>query len=84
VAERGADESAVGGHLGHARREVVAVLVAILGQPRGDQLLGAGQRAGREHLGAQRVLLELLDVGLGEGGVLVSFSLLLGRGDERT
>jgi len=64
VAERGADEGAVRRHLGHARRKVVAVLVAVLGQPRGDQLLSTGEGAGREHLGPHRVVLELLDVGL--------------------
>lgn len=35
VAERGADEGAVQGHLGHTRGEVVAVLAAIMGDPRG-------------------------------------------------
>ena len=33
VAQRRADKGAVGGHLGHARCKVVAVLVAVLGQP---------------------------------------------------
>lgn len=32
-AERSADESAIRGHLGNARGEVVAVLVPVLGQP---------------------------------------------------
>ena len=64
MAQGSADEGAVCGHLGHARREVVAVLVAVLGQPRSKQLLAAGEGAGREHLGAQRMVLQLLDVGL--------------------
>jgi hypothetical protein len=57
VAQGRADEGAIGGHLGHARREVVAMLVAVLGQPRGEQLLAAGERTGREHLGAQGMVL---------------------------
>jgi hypothetical protein len=64
VAERGADEGAVDGHLGHARREVVALLAPVVGDPRGEELLQAGEGARGEHLGAQRVLLELLQVGL--------------------
>lgn len=33
VAEGGADKGTVGSHLWHARREVVAVLVAVLSKP---------------------------------------------------
>lgn len=64
MAQGSADQGTVGGHLGHARGEVVAMLVAVLGQPRGEELLGAGEGSGRQHLGAQRVRLELLDIGL--------------------
>lgn len=39
------------------------MLVAVLGQPRSQQLLETSQSTSREHLGAQRVGLELLDVG---------------------
>lgn len=67
VAERSAHQGAVCSHLGHAGREVVAVLVAVLGEPGGKQLLGAGEGAGGEHLCPQRVFLELLDVGLDRG-----------------
>ena len=67
VAERGADEGAVQGHLGDARGEVVAVLAPVMGNPRGEELLQAGQGARGEHLGAQRVLLQLLQVGLQVG-----------------
>ena len=65
VAERSADKGTVGGHLGNARGEVVAVLVAVFGEKGSDELLGTGQGAGREHLGPHRVLLELVDIDLG-------------------
>lgn len=65
VAEGRADEGAVGGHLRYTRGEVVAMLVAVLGEEGCNQLLGTGESTSSEHLGAQRVLLELLDVGLG-------------------
>lgn len=39
VAQGGANKGAVGGHLRDAGREVVAILVAIFGEPRGEQLL---------------------------------------------
>lgn len=64
MAQRSADQSSIGGHLGDARSEVVAMLVAVLGQPRGEKLLSSGEGTGREHLGAQRVRFKLLDVGL--------------------
>lgn len=46
-----ADECAVHGHLGHARGEVVPVLVAILRDPGSEEFLEGGEGAGREHLG---------------------------------
>lgn len=64
VAHGSANQSTVGSHLGHARGEVVAVLVAVLGEERGQELLDTGQGTGSQHLGAERVGLELLDVGL--------------------
>lgn len=64
VAEGSANEGTVGGHLGDARGKVVAVLVAVLGEPRGEELLETGETTGGEHLGAEGVGLELLDVGL--------------------
>jgi hypothetical protein len=65
VAERRADEGTVDGHLGDTRGEVVAVLAPVVGDPRGEELLQTRQRARGEHLGAQRVLLQLLEIGLG-------------------
>lgn len=62
MAERRAHKRTVGSHLGDPGGEVVAVLVAILCEPRGEELLEAGKSACREHLHAQRVLLELRDV----------------------
>jgi hypothetical protein len=64
VAERRADEGAVDGHLGHARGEVVALPVLVVRNPRGQKLLEAGERSGGKHLGAQRVVLQLLEIGL--------------------
>lgn len=64
VAKRGADEGAVEGHLGDARGEVVALLAPIVGDPRGQELLQTRKGARGEHLGAQRVLLQVLQVGL--------------------
>ena len=46
------DEGAVGGHLGDAGGEVVAVLGAVVGEPGGDDLLEGGEGAGGEHFGA--------------------------------
>lgn len=64
MADGSGDEGTVGGHLGHARGEVVAVLVAVLGEEGSEKLLDTVEGTGREHLGAERVRLELLNVGL--------------------
>ena len=64
VSQWSADEGAVYRHLRHAAGEVVTMLVAVFGNPRGEELLKSCQRAGREHLGAERVFLELLQVPL--------------------
>lgn len=64
VAQRRADEHAVERHLGDARAKVVAMLADIVGDPGGQQLLQTRQHTGGEHLGAQRVGLELAEVGL--------------------
>jgi hypothetical protein len=64
VAERRTDKGAVDGHFGDARGEVVAVLAAVMGNPRGKKLLQTREGARGEHFGAQRVLLQLLEVGL--------------------
>ena len=64
VAQGGADEGAICRHLGDSRGEIVAVLVAILGEPRGHELLGTRESTSREHLGPQRVLLKLPEVSL--------------------
>jgi hypothetical protein len=42
----------------------VTMLITVLGNPRREKLLKSCQRAGREHLGAERVFLELLQVPL--------------------
>lgn len=59
-----ADKGAVCGHLGYSRGEVVAVLVTVFGEPRSEEFLETGESTRREHLRAQRVLLELIDVRL--------------------
>lgn len=65
MAEGSADEGTVDGHLGYSRADVVAVLAAIVGDPRGQDLLQTRQGTRGEHLGPQRVALKLLKVGLG-------------------
>jgi hypothetical protein len=40
----------------------VAALAPIMGDPRGEELLQTGQGSGGEHLGAQRVALQLFEV----------------------
>jgi hypothetical protein len=64
VAHGRAHKSTVSSHLGNTRGEVVAVLIAILGEERSDELLSTGQSTGCEHLCSQRVVFELLEVGL--------------------
>jgi hypothetical protein len=64
VTEGRTDQSSISCHLGDSRCKVVSVLVAVLSQPRGQEFLETSESSGREHLGAQGVLLELLDVGL--------------------
>jgi hypothetical protein len=64
VAEGRGNDCAVEGHLGNARGEVGARLAPVVGNPRGEELLQTRQSARGEHLGAQRVALQLLEVGL--------------------
>lgn len=65
VAEGCADQCTVDGHLGDARGEVMARLAPVVRDPRREELLETGEGARSEHLGAQRVALELLEIGLG-------------------
>lgn len=58
------DKSTVGSHLGDTGGEVVAMLVAVLCEKRGDELLSTSEGTGGQDLGAEGVLLNLLDVGL--------------------
>lgn len=64
VTQRGGNEHAVQRHLGDARAEVVAVLADIVGEPRGEEFLQTREHTRGEHLGAQRVLLQLAEIGL--------------------
>jgi len=64
VAQRGADEHSVEGHLGDAGAEVVTVLADIMGDPRGQDFLQTGQDTGGQHFSAQGVRLQLAKVEL--------------------
>ena len=64
VAQWSADESSIDCHLWHAAGEVMTMLVAVLGDPGREELLESCQRAGSEHLCAQRIFLELLQIPL--------------------
>lgn len=57
------DKHAVQGHLRDARAEIVTVLADIMSEPRGEQFLQTREHTRGEHLGAQRVVLQLLEVG---------------------
>lgn len=64
MSQWGADEGAIDCHLRHTAGEIVAALVAILGNPGCEELLECGERAGGDHLGAHGVILELLEIPL--------------------
>lgn len=64
VAHGSADQGTIRRHLGNPRGEVVAMLVPVLGKPRREHFLETSEGTGREHLGADGVLLELLDIRL--------------------
>lgn len=64
MAERRSDKHAVKDHLRHAGAEVMAMLADVVGNPRGKQLLQTRERTRGEHLRAQRVRLQLLEVEL--------------------
>jgi hypothetical protein len=87
VAERSADKGTVEGHLGHTRGEVVAILVAVLCDPRSEDFLGTRERARGDHLGTQRVGLELaqvcLDSSISCGRMAVAFTLNVQRGSRQ-
>lgn len=65
MTQRRRHERAIDGHLGHAAVDVVAVLAAVASDVRGEHFLQGGEGAGCEHLGAEGVGLELVEVGLG-------------------
>jgi hypothetical protein len=87
VTERSADKGAVEGHLGDTRGEVVAILVAVLCDPRSEHFLGTRERARRDHLGAKRVGLQLAQVCLGFSvsgrRMAVAFTLDVQRGSHQ-
>ena len=66
VAQWGADECAVDGHLGHPRAHVVAVPAAIVSDPGREYLLQSRQGARGEHFSAERVFLKLVEISLRE------------------
>ena len=72
MAQRGGDEHAVQGHLGHAMAEIVAVLADIVGDPGREEFLQGREDTRGQHLGAQRVRLQLAQVKLDSIHSLVS------------
>ena len=64
MAQWRADERAVQGHFGDARVDVVSMLAAITRNPRREDFLQRCEGARRQHPRPERVLLELVDVGL--------------------
>jgi hypothetical protein len=64
VAERRADDGAIQRHLGDTGGEVVSALAPVVRNPRCKELLETRKGTGCEHLGAERVALELLQVRL--------------------
>ena len=72
MAQRGGDEHAVQGHLGHAMAEIVAVLANIVGDPGREEFLQGREDTRGQHLGAQRVRLQLAQVKLDSIHSLVS------------
>lgn len=64
MTQRSADERAIDSHFRNTAGEISPVLGNILRNPRGEKLLQSSKRAGGEHFGAERVLLQLLEVGL--------------------
>lgn len=72
-----ADERAVDCHFRDAAVEIVAMAATVLGDPAGEQFLQAGEGAAGEHLCAQGVLFEGLDIGL---DVCVSWQTSSGDG----
>lgn len=64
MSQRRTDKGSVRRHLRHSRGEVVAMLIAILCNPRCEQFLQCGQGAGRQHLSPERVCLQLAEVSL--------------------
>jgi hypothetical protein len=87
VAEGSADKSTVESHLGHTRGEVVAILVAVLCDPGSEDFLGTRERTRGDHLGTQRVGLELAQVCLGSsvsrGRMPVASTLHVQRGSRQ-
>lgn len=64
MAEGRGNEHAVQEHLRHTGAEVMAMFADIVGDPRSDELLSTRENTGSEHLRAQRVRLELLEIHL--------------------
>jgi hypothetical protein len=62
VTQGRADQSTVYSHLGHARGEVVTRLAPVMRNPRCEELLQTRESSRGEHLGAQWVALQLLEV----------------------
>jgi len=72
VSQWRADEGSIDRHLRHTRVDVAGMFANVLGDPRRKDFLYSRECAGSEHLCAQRVLLELLEVGLAREHLSVS------------
>ena len=64
VAQWGSDKHAVEKHFRNTGAEVVPIPADIIRDPRGQVFLSCGKHTRRQHLGAQRVLLQLTQVHL--------------------
>ena len=84
MAQRGGDEHAVQGHLGHAMAEIMAVLANIVGDPGREEFLQGREDTRGQHLGAQRVRLQLAQVKLDSIHSLVSKDVFESSQDERS
>jgi hypothetical protein len=74
------DESAVDHHLRNPRANVVAMLAAVVREPRSQNFLKSRQCARRDHLSSERVCLQLLEVCL-KVWLLALFDTSLGQQD---
>lgn len=71
------NQCAVCCHFGYSRTEIVAILAAIMREPRGQDFLQCGKSTRGEHFRPQRIRLKLLEICLAAIISLVSIHLCL-------